>query len=175
AKRLKEVQDLAESPYAVLPPTLQDAVDSIPQIQQHLREAEGNDALLKKGAPLVGSQLEAYRVLSDPNIFIGATGAIPRARVQLEELGRVIAEFQGASQQTKLELMERRLKLKNKGKKLIDDLKKHNEAIPGLIAYLKLGMPVAILTFILAFCLTFLTVIFLLAWLQHIVFLSAPD
>ncbi|HZO71774.1 MAG TPA: hypothetical protein VFB60_06190 [Ktedonobacteraceae bacterium] len=175
AKRLKEVQDLAESPYAVLPPTLQDAVDSIPQIQQHLREAEGNDALLKKGAPLVGSQLEAYRVLSDPNIFIGATGAIPRARVQLAELGLVIADFQSGSQQTQLDLMERRLKLKNKGKKLIDDLKKHNEATPGLIAYLKLGIPVAVLTFILAFCLTFLTVIFLLAWLQHIVFLSAPD
>jgi hypothetical protein len=175
AQRLKQAQALAQSPYAVLPPTLQDAVDSVPLIQQHLRDAENKDPILKKATPLVKTQLEAFRVLSEPGVFTGATGAIPRARAQLEELSTIIADFQGTHQQTMLNLMESRLHLINKGRKQIDDLKKHVERIPLLMKFAKFGKFMSFMIFFLAFLLILLTVFFSLAWLEHLIFLRTAD
>jgi len=174
-QRLKETQELAQSSHATLSPTLQDAVDSIPQIQQRLRDWEDKDPMLKKGTPLVNAQLDAQRILSNPNFFTSITGAVPRARVQLRELGTIIADFQNAYQQTTLDLMDRRASLNRKGRTLIDDLKKHIERIPLLGKVLHLATPMAVFTFIMAFFLIFLAVLFGLAWLRHLVFLRAPD
>ncbi len=175
AQRLKQTQEIAQSPYVTLSPTLQDAVDSIPQIQQRLRDWEDKDPMLKKGTPLVNAQLEAQRILSNPIFFTSVAGAVPRARVQLRELGTIIADFQNAYQQTTLDLMDRRASLSRKGRTLIDDLKKHIERIPLLGKVLHLATPMAVITFIMAFFLIFLTVLFGLAWLRHLVFLRAPD
>lgn len=175
AQRLKETQELAQSPHAILSPTLQDAVDSIPQIQQRLRDWEDKDPMLKKGTPLVNAQLEAQKILNNPNFFTTVVGAVPRARIQLRELGTIIADFQNAYQQTTLDLMNQRASLNRKGRTLIDDLKKHIERIPLLGKVLHLATPMAVLTFIMSFCLIFLAVLFGLAWLQHLLFLRAPD
>ncbi len=86
-------------------PTLQDAINSVPQIEQRLREWEDRDPALKKGTPLVNAQLEAQKVLSHPSFFTGANGAVPRARVQLKELGNAISEFTNDHQQSTLDVM----------------------------------------------------------------------
>jgi BACON domain-containing protein len=174
-KRLKETQDFAQTQHVASSPTLQDAVDSIPLIQERLRDWEDKDLTLKKGTPLINAQLEAQSILSNPNFFTGANGAVPRARIQLQELSSIIADFQNSYKQTTLNLMDRRADLNRKGRTLIDNLKKHIERIPLLGKVLHLATPMAFLTFIMAFCLIFFAVLFGFAWLRHLVFLRAPD
>ncbi len=171
----QEVQTVDRSQEMTLAPTLQDAVDSTPLIQQRLREWEDRDPALKKGTPLVNAQLEAQRILMNPDFFTGATGAVPRARIQLKELGTAISDFQNAYQSTKLDLMDRRTKLEKRGKALVDDLRKHVERIPFLGGVLHLAKPMMWLTFVLAFCLIFLACLLGLAWLEHVIFVKAPD
>jgi len=173
--KLRQEAQIAEPQTATLSPTLQDAVDSIPLIQQRLREWEDKDPALKKGTPLVNAQVEAQRILSHPNFFAGATGAIPRARTQLKELGTAISDFQNHYQNTPIDLMDRRTKLEKRGKTAIDDLKKHIERIPFLATVLRLARPMVWATFILVFCLIFLAFLLGLAWLEHLIFRRFPD
>lgn len=171
----KRAEAIAQSSDVRLDATLQDAVDSIPLIQQRLREWEVKDPALKKGTPLVKAQFEAQTILSDPNFFGGALGAVPRARLQLRELSTAISDFDNTYQQTKLDLMGKRAKVESDGNKLIDSLKSHVERIPFLANVLHLATPMLWLTPLLAFCLIFFAVLLGLTWLTHLVVLHWPD
>ncbi|MFL5655648.1 MAG: hypothetical protein ACJ8CB_15905 [Ktedonobacteraceae bacterium] len=155
-------------------PTLQDAINSVPQIEQRLREWEDRDPALKKGTPLVNAQLEAQKVLSHPSFFTGANGAVPRARVQLKELGNAISEFTNDHQQSTLDVAEKRREMEKNGKAKIDDLARHTEQLPLLAAVFHLKGIMMWLTFALIFCLTTLATLVGLAWLRHLVLLRLP-
>ena len=171
----KAAQTIAESTDIQLAVTLQDAMDSIPLIQQRLREWEVKDPALKKGTPLVNAQLEAQTVLSHPGFYSGATGSVPRARLELQELAIAISDFENAHQQTTLNLMQKRADVDKQGKDRIEALKQHVDHIPLLAKFLRLAMPMFWLTVLLAFCLIFLAVLLGLSWLAHLVFLNAPN
>jgi hypothetical protein len=156
-------------------PTLQDAVDSIPQIEQRLREWEDRDPALKKGTPLVNAQLEAQRVLSSPNFFTGVKGSIPRARTELKELSSAISDFKNVHEQNVVNLDERRDRLEKRGTTLINDLEEHANNIPLLATRFRLKQVMALLIFVLIFCLGVFITFFGIAWLRHLVFLKFPS
>lgn len=147
--------------------TLQEAVDSIPQIELHLREWESKDPELRRGTPLVNAQVEAQRILSHKAFFTGASGSISRAKMQLEELSNAIATFRGEHQQNPINLTERRAELEREGKKGIDDLKSHIASIPFLSTVLHLKQLMAWVTFILAILLSFIATFLGVAWFRH--------
>ena len=156
--------------------TLQDALDSIPQIEQRLREWEEKDPVRRKGTPLVDAQIEAQRVLSNPKFFVGIKGAIPRARMQLKELGTAISKFKNDHDQNtqEMDLEKRKRDLEKRGTSLINDLEEHVQGTPLLAAKLRLRFPMALLTQLLFFFLAVFITFFVIAWLLHIVFLNAP-
>lgn len=158
-----------------LPPTLQDAINSIPQIQQRLRDWEDKDPALKQGTPLVNAQVEAQRILSQPDCFIGVSGAVPRARRQLKELGTTISGFQNEHEQTSLDLQSRRAKLEAFGTTRIDQLQSHIESWPFLGSFLRLKRPMAWLSLLLLLFLTIVAALVGFAWLHHLIFLQAPS
>ena len=158
-----------------LSPTLEDAINSIPQIQQRLRDWEDRDPALKQGTPLVKAQLEAQRILSQRDFFIAASGAVPRARRQLKELGTTISEFQNEYEQNPLDLQDRRAKLEAFGATRTDQLRSHIESWPFLGSFLRLKRPMAWLSLLLLMFVTVVAVLVGFAWLRHFTLLRAPS
>ncbi len=148
--------------------TLQEAIDSIPHIQLRLREWESKDPALRKGTPLVNAQVEAQRVLSNKDFFTGASGAIPRAGIQLEALSNAIANFRSEHQEN-IDLSKKCEDLKNKGKNMIDALQNHIQSMPFLSAVLHLKQFMAWITFFIALFLSLIATFAGIAWLRHFI------
>lgn len=74
---------------------LQDALDSLPLVEQQLKAWESKDADQRKEIPLAQIQLEAQQILSHRDFFNGAHGALSRAKIQLEELSRAVLTMRG--------------------------------------------------------------------------------
>lgn len=150
-------------------PTLQEAADSIPQIQLHLREWESKSPALRKGTPLVEAQVEAQRILSHRDFFTGASGAIYRARLQLEELSTAITNFRGEHQRKHLDLEDRRKQLETSGKNQIENLQEHLKQIPFLSLVLELKQTMALGTLVVTILIGLVAVFLGVAWLHHLV------
>jgi hypothetical protein len=145
---------------------LQEAIDSIPQLEQQLKAWESKDPEQRKEMPLANAQLEAQRVLSHPDFFTGAQGAISRARIQLEELSRAIIQLR--STWHPVDLKARHQELERQGKAKIEALSTDIQSIPrlgtipflrGLMAWLSL-----LLILFIGVVLTFVVV----AWLESL-------
>lgn len=130
-------------------PTLQDALLSIPRIENALDQWEGGEP----ETPLVQAQLEAHRVLGHTRLLQGPRGAIPRAKVQLKELANTTAALQGKLAQNSIDVRARQQALQKSGQDRIDDLKKHGQKWPLFAASLNFKTPLAWATTILAFLL----------------------
>lgn len=124
---------------------LQDALDSVPQIEQQLKAWESKDAEQRKDIPLARAQLEAQRILSHQDCFTGAYGAISRAKIQLEELSSTA--MNARSTLRPVDLKERRAELERQGNSRIAALADHIHAFPragtfppgrGIMAWLSL-------------------------------------
>ena len=148
-------------------PTLQDAVDSIPQIELRLREWEDRDPALKKGTPLVNAQLEAQQILSHPNFFSGVNGSIPRARVQLKELSSAISDFKNTHQQNTLNLSERKKQLQKRGNTMIADFEDHTRRLPLLASFPSIRGFMQGISFILLLCLALLVTLLIVTYLNR--------
>ncbi|HZU66829.1 MAG TPA: hypothetical protein VFA09_06090 [Ktedonobacteraceae bacterium] len=145
------------------------------QIAQVLREKKQQSVQEREANELTALQLEAERVLSHPKFFHEATGAIPRALMQLEALSHTIDHFRREHQQkplspqsTKDNLENRKRRLQERGNSMINSLKEHLAHWPFLA-----GSPVprqimAIITLLLAAFLTAVAVFSGAAWLHHL-------
>jgi hypothetical protein len=154
--------------------TLQDAVDSIPQIERRIREWEDRDTSLRKNTPLLDAQLDAQYVLSNPNFFLGARGSIPRARMQLREMGNAISENKNMHDNNPLDLTTRKEELGKRGKKLIDDLEDHTHGFPLLAGRFGLAGLFVALILILAFFLIGFVAIIGFAWVSQLLPVTDP-
>jgi hypothetical protein len=150
-------------------PTLHAAIGSIKQIEQCIQAWGSKDPALRKGAPLVNAQVEAQRILSDPNFFTGVSGAISRARAQLEELTAAISDLRGNQELHPIELEERRKELAKEGTNKIDDLRKHIQKIPLLASVLRFGRAMAWGSFFITLFLGIITTFIGVAWLRHLI------
>lgn len=144
-------------------PTLQDALLSIPQIENTLNQWDGGEA----ETPLVQAQLEAHRALSHSRLFQGPRGAIPRAKVQLRELANTTATLQGKIAQNSIDVKARRQALQKLGQERIDDLKTHSQKWPLFAASLNFKIPIAWATIIFALFLSFILVVLGFAVLEQ--------
>lgn len=146
---------------------LQNAIDSVPQLQQQLTAWEGKDPDQRKEMPLANAQLEAQRVLSQPDFFTGAHGAISRAKIQLEELGQAIIDLRQTLRP--VDLKARHQELERQGKAKIESLASDIQSIPrvGTIPFLRGFMAWLSLLLLLGMgvALAFLA----MAWLHHFV------
>ena len=144
-------------------PTLQEAILSIPQIEDVLDQWESGEP----ETPLVQAQLSAHRVLSHPHLFQGPRGAVPRAKVQLRELAHTTAALQGKLMQSSADVKAKQQALQRSGQQRIDDLKTHNEKWPFFASFLKVPMAWAATIFALLF-LCFPLVILGFVWLEQV-------
>ncbi len=151
--------------------TLQDAIDSIPHIQQRLREWESKDPALRRGTPLVDAQLEAQRVLSNPDFFTGANGAVTRARIQLEELNNATSKFRNEHEQNPIDLAGRCKQLVESGTKRIEALQVHINNVPFLAKFKGL---LSWITFLLILFMSIVCTFLGVAWLRHAIGTALP-
>jgi hypothetical protein len=144
---------------------LQDALDSIPQIEQHAKAWESKDADQRKDIPLAQTQLEAQRILSHRDFFNGAQGAISRARIQLEELSRAAITLR--SQQRPVDLKARRAELERQGNSRIAALADDIQSLPraGTLPFVRGFM--AWLTLLLLLGMGVVLAFLAMAWLHH--------
>lgn len=145
---------------------LQHALDSLPQIEQQLHIWEGKEPDQRKEIPLANAQVEAQRVLSHPEFFAGARGAISRAKIQLEELSRAIIAWRSTIRP--VDLKTRRQELEQKGQKSIQALEGDIAAIPrvGTLPFLSGFM--AWLSLVLLLCMGVAVAFLAMAWLHHL-------
>ncbi|MEO8972483.1 MAG: hypothetical protein ABI406_12880, partial [Ktedonobacteraceae bacterium] len=156
--------------------TLQESVlRSTPQIMHTLQERENKTLAERKVSELATLQIEAEQVLSKKNFFSNATGAIPRARTQLEAIGTIAGRFQNEHQgnplnpqSAKEELRDRRDRLVANGDKMINGLQQHLESWPFFGAFLRLRIPMAVLSVILILLVNMVIVLLGFAWLNHL-------
>ncbi len=156
-------------------PTLQDAVDSIPQIELRLREWEDRDPALKKGTPLVNAQLEAQQILSHPNFFSGVNGSIPRARVQLKELSNAISDFKNTHQQNTLNLSERKKQLEKRGNTMIADFEDHTKRLPLLASFPSIRGFMQGVSFLLLLGLALLVTLLFVTWVSDLIYINRDN
>jgi hypothetical protein len=144
---------------------LQDALDSIPQIEQHLKAWESKDADQRKDIPLAQTQMEAQRILSHRDFFNGAQGAISRARIQLEELSRAVMTLR--AQQRPIDLKARRSELERQGNNKISALAEDIQSLPraGTLPFVRDFM--AWLTLLLLLGMGVVLAFLSMAWLHH--------
>lgn len=154
-------------------PTLQESVlRSTPQIVHTLQQRETRTLAERRVSELAALQIEAEQILSRKDFFEGAKGALPRAITQLEAIGKVAADFQKKHEDNPLkkkeELQRRHDKLVQEGDKKIDALKKHRDDWPLFGSYLKLHIPMAALSIALIILAGMTMVLFVFAWLNHV-------
>lgn len=162
----QQAEDTTDEEAPTHSPTLQEAINSITLIQQRLRQWETKDPSLKKGTPLVNAQVDAQRILSHPDFFTGAQGAVPRARIQLKELGNAISNFRNKHEQNPVKLEEKREALQREGEAGINELKEHIQGWPVLASIRPL---MEWLSFILVICLVILFPLLLIALIGHLI------
>lgn len=144
---------------------LQDALNSIPQLEQQLKIWESKETDQRKEIPLASVQLEAQRVLSHRDFFSGAQGAISRAKIQLEELSRAIGELRASSKGVNLkECYER---LERTGNEKIEALAGDIQSIPrvGTLPFLRSFM--AWVSLLLLLGLGVVSTFLAMAWLHY--------
>lgn len=152
-------------------PSLQDALGSTAQILQQVNNWQEDDVQ----TPIIQANLQAQRILSDKQFFKGAQGAVPRARLQLQELGKSIRRFQNEHKQVTVNLEERRkplLQILQDGR---DTITAHQQRFPLLAGFLRLKGVLQLLTLLLVAMLIDIGVIIAFAWLHHIAFQLLPD
>lgn len=144
---------------------LQDALDSLPQIEQQLKAWEGKDADQRKDIPLARAHLEAQRILSHRDFFNGAHGAISRAKIQLEELSRVVINIR--SNLRPVDLKARRAELERQGQARIAALADDIQSLPraGTVPTVRGFM--AWFTLLLLLGLGAVSAFIAMAWLHH--------
>lgn len=160
-------------------PALQDAlVQGSSQIMQVLHEKKQQPIYERDANELSALQIEAERVLNHPKFFRGATGAIPRALMQLDALNRALEHFQRDHlqkplnpQSTKDSLENRKSKLASRGKDMINNLKEHLAHWPYLVGKPLARLIMAIATLVLIAFLTAVAVFTGAAWLHHLLFM----
>jgi len=150
-------------------PTLQDAIDNIPLILLHLGEWESEDPDKKKGTPLFQAHIDTQRVLSDPIFFASASGAVSRGRLDLEELSKVIAQFESKHQQETINLLDKQQRLQRSASDKINALQQHIDKFPFLSSQSRVKRLMAWLTLFLTFCLCAIMVFVGMAWLRHLI------
>lgn len=159
---------------------LQDAlVQGSPQIMQILREGESRPARERQANELTALQIEAERVLSHPRFFQGATGAIPRAVMQLEAIGSAVDHVARAHQQqplnplsTKDSMEKRKSNLESLGNRMIENLKQHIAHWPFLAGARPVRWLMAGLTLLLIAFLICVAVFAGAAWLHHLLLIQ---
>ncbi len=131
---LQRYLDSLASTYILQGPTqggskvLQEALDSIPQLEQQLKAWESKEPEQRKEIPLARAQMEAQHVLSERDFFTGAHGAISRSKIQLEEINRAAGLFRNALRPVNLK--ERHAELERRGKAEIEALNTDIQSIP---------------------------------------------
>lgn len=165
-----EVQAASAQQKPVPAPTMRDALESIPVIEQSMGTWESD----YPGTPLAEAQKEAKGVLGHPHFFLGAHGAIPRAKLQLKELARAIGEFQSRHRQTSIDLEERRRSFVQFSEDRLKDVRAHASNFPLLAAVMNLKRPMAWLTLLLVLILGMGAIVTGFAWLGHLAFLLLP-
>jgi Viral BACON domain len=152
---------------ATIPHTLQDAANSIPKIQQRLREWESRDLDRRRGMPLVNATVEAQQVLSNPKFFSGANGALPRAQLQLKELSTAISKFQNAYEQNPVDVEKMRKDLEDNGKLKISDFQVHLQRWPFLASFTPIRLLMAFINLLIVVLLSVVGIFSLFAWLNY--------
>lgn len=155
---------------------LQDALaQGSGQIMQVLHEKKQQSMHEREANELSALQVEAERVLNHPKFFRGATGAIPRALMQLDALNRAIEHFQRDylqkplnPQSTKNNLENRKSKLTARGRDMINNLKEHIAHWPYLVGKRLPRLIMAIITLVLIAFVTAVTIFTGIAWLHHL-------
>ena len=163
-------------------PALQDSlIHGSSQIMQVLREKEHGPVEERKVSKLGALQVESEQILGHTKFFRGATGAMPRARVQLEALAGTIASFQQEHRQNELNplsmkdnMEHRKRNLEDTGNRLIENLKRHLTRWPFLTGTRLAKQVVAILTLLLIASLLISVITSGFAWLHHLIFERVP-
>src|SRR5579883_926112 len=143
-------------------PGLQEAINSRPQIEQQLKVWENMDPDQRKEQPLASAHLEAQRILSQPEFFNGADGAIPRARMQLEELSSCVATFRGGRKAVNPQ--KQRQELESRGQAQIAALERDIDSLPLVCSIPILKVVAAWATFLLILAMSAFTAFIGMAW-----------
>ncbi len=167
----KAIQERGGTQQVTLPPTLEDALGSIPQIHQEVSSWQNGP----EHTPLVEAQAKAHSVLGGAEFFMGAQGSIQRARLQLRELSKAIAAFQSEHKQNAVNLRERRKVLEQAGQNGIDEVKKYSKRFPWFAGALHLKDFFAWLTLASLIVLSVILLIVTFSWLHYLGNLALPD
>jgi len=167
----KAAQEQGGTQQVTLPPTLEDALDSIPLLQQEVSSLQDGE----QETPLSEALAKAYGVLGDQRFFTGARGSVSRARLQLKQLSRAIAPFQNKHRQEAVNLKEKRETLEKMNQQRLEDLKKYIGQFPLLAGFLKLKGVLAAITLALLLVLSVIVWILAFAWVHHVGLLTLPS
>jgi hypothetical protein len=167
----KAMQVKERTQQVTLPPTLQDALDSIPQFQQDISSWQDGEQEI----PLREALTKARNVLSDQRFFIGAQGSVSRARLQLQQLSKAIAAFRNKHRQEAVNLKERREDLEKMSRERIEDLKIYLGHFPLLAGFLKLKGVLAAITLAFLMVLSIIVWLIAFAWIHHVGLLTLPS
>ena len=156
-------------------PTMQDSVlQSTLQVMHVLREKENKSVAERQVTDLGKLQIEAEQISSNPRFFLGATGAVQRARTQLWALGSAVSHFQQEHQNNPLNplvgkdgLQKKKAEFEQFSQNLINNLKKHIDNLPLFSGVLSLKIGLEILSLILMMALSIIAVLVGFAWLHH--------
>ena len=167
----KAAQEQEGAQQVTLPPTLQDALDSIPQLQQEVSSWQDGEQEM----PLSEALTKACGVLGDQRFFTGARGSVSRARLQLKQVSKAIAAFQNKHRQEAVNLKEKREALEKMSQQRIEDLKKYLGHFPLLAGFLKLKGVLAAVTLAFLLVLSVIAWILASAWFDHVGLLTLPS
>jgi len=118
---------------------LQAAIDSIPAIEQRLRDWEERDPAFKKGTPLVSAQDKAQNILGKH--MTTSRGAIPRAGMQLRELNTIINTFRNHLGSETIDIPQQCKDLKKQGEASLKHLDRRSKMFPLFASLLHLQRP----------------------------------
>lgn len=146
---------------SVSSPTLQNALNNIDPVLRYIAQ-QGDEV----DSPFVRALHEAQRVLSHSDFFLGAQGAIERAKMQLEELSLAISTIH---KEVKLvDLTQRRGELENLSKRRLEDLQDHIDSFPFLRAVPWLIIPIVVVSLIILAFLGLVGAVASFAWLYRL-------
>jgi hypothetical protein len=137
---------------------LQAAIDSIPIVEQRLRDWEESDPAFKKGTPLVSAQSEAQNVLGNRDHLTTSKGAVPRAGVQLRELNTIINAFRNGRQET-LDMQGLRGDLDKKGHDALEELEEQSLRFPFFASVLRWKSPMVFFSVLLIMALAIVAIV----------------
>lgn len=168
----KATQEKEGTQQVTLPPTLQDALDSIPQIQQMVGSSWQDG---EQETPLMEALTKARSVLGDQRFFTVAQGSVSHARLQLQQLSKAIADFQYKHRQEAVNLKEKREDLEKMSQQRVEDLKIYLGHFPLLAGFLKLKGVLAAVTWSFLMVLSVIVWLITFAWIHHVGLLTLPS